>query len=66
MTETVITKYLHLKTLDLLNQLANSIHDRESPNLNQFFFSIDDIKVCEQFLKSMLLEYEFELSMLED
>ncbi len=65
MTDQVIAQYLHLKALDLLNKLANSIHDRESPNLNQFFFSVDDIKVCEQWLKTMLLEYELELSLLE-
>ncbi len=64
MTNDTIGSYIHLKAIDLLNKLANSIHDRESPNLNQFFFSVDDIKVCEEFLKLLLIDYELELEII--
>jgi len=39
----------------LLERLANSIHDRD-PNSNQFCFNIAEIQVTEQWLKELIRE----------
>ena len=47
---------LHAKSQQLLETLANSIHDREPKNLNPFFFNINEIHVAEKWLNDFIRE----------
>lgn len=47
---------LHAKSQDLLETLANSIHDRDPKNPNPFFFNIADIHKTEQWLTDFIQE----------
>lgn len=47
---------LHAKSHDLLETLANSIHDREPKNLNPFFFNISEIQTAERWLLNFVRE----------
>lgn len=47
---------LHAKSQDLLETLANSIHDRDPKNLNPFFFNIAEIQVAEKWLRDFIKE----------
>lgn len=47
---------LHKKSLQLLEKLANSIHDREPKNLMPFFFNIAEINVAEEWLREFVKE----------
>lgn len=47
---------LHAKSQQLLETLANSVHDRDPKNLNPFFFSIAEIQVAERWLKDFMDE----------
>ena len=42
---------LHDKALNLLNMLANSIHDRNPNTLAPFFFSTNEIQLVEDWLR---------------
>ncbi len=45
---------LHVKSQELLEALANSIHDRDPKNPNPFFFSISEIHVAEAWLQRFI------------
>jgi hypothetical protein len=47
---------LHAKSQDLLETLANSIHDREPKSLSPFFFNINEIHVAEKWLNDFIKE----------
>lgn len=47
---------LHAKSQQLLETLANSIHDRDPKNLTPFFFNIAEIHAAEQWLKDFVKE----------
>lgn len=47
---------LHVKSQQLLETLANSIHDREPKSLTPFFFNIAEIHVAEQWLQDFVKE----------
>ncbi len=47
---------LHVKSQQLLEALANSVHDREPKNTNPFFFNIADIQVAEKWLEDFIKE----------
>jgi hypothetical protein len=47
---------LHGKALQLLEALANSIHDREIKSPNPFFFSGHEIEVAEKWLLEFMRE----------
>jgi hypothetical protein len=47
---------LHAKSQQLLESLANSIHDREPKSTNPFFFNINEIHVAEKWLKEFIEE----------
>jgi hypothetical protein len=47
---------LHAKSQQLLETLANSIHDREPKSTNPFFFNINEIHVAEKWLNEFLKE----------
>lgn len=49
---------LHAKSQDLLETLANSIHDRDSKSTNPFFFNINELQVAEQWLLNFVQEIE--------
>lgn len=51
---------LHAKSQDLLETLANSVHDRDPKNPNPFFFNINELQVAELWL------IEFKKEVLED
>lgn len=47
---------LHAKSQQLLEALANSVHDREPKSTNPFFFNIAEIHVAEQWLRDFIKE----------
>lgn len=47
---------LHAKSQQLLETLANSIHDREPKSLSPFFFNIAEIHAAEQWLRDFVKE----------
>lgn len=47
---------LSAKSQQLLETLANSIHDRDPKNPNPFFFNIAEIQAAEIWLKQFLEE----------
>ena len=47
---------LHAKSQQLLEALANSIHDRDPKCLNPFFFNITEIHVTERWLSDFIAE----------
>lgn len=52
---------LNFLSSQLLERLANSIHDRDSNN-KQFCFSINEIHVVEDWLNSFLEEFKKKLN----
>lgn len=47
---------LHAKSQQLLEALANSIHDRDPRSLDPFFFNIAEIHVAEAWLSEFVKE----------
>lgn len=47
---------LHTKSQQLLETLANSVHDRDPKNPQPFFFNIADIQVAEKWLQEFIRE----------
>ena len=47
---------LHIKSQELLETLANSIHDRDPKNPNPFFFNIAEIQAAEKWLSEFIKE----------
>ena len=47
---------LYTKSQQLLETLANSIHDRESKNPNPFFFTIAEMHITEKWLTDFIQE----------
>ncbi len=47
---------LHVKSQQLLESLANSIHDRDPKQTNPFFFNIAEIQVSEKWLEEFIKE----------
>ncbi len=47
---------LHAKSQQLLETLANSIHDREPKSTNPFFFNIAEIQAAEKWLEEFIKE----------
>jgi hypothetical protein len=48
---------IHAKSLELLEALANSVHDRDLKSLNPFFFNISDTHVAEKWLKEFIKDF---------
>lgn len=46
----------YVKSQQLLETLANSIHDREGKTENPFFFSINEVHAAERWLKELMEE----------
>lgn len=49
---------LYAKSQQLLESLANSIHDREPKTLEPFCFSMQEIYLTERWLKGLMQEIE--------
>lgn len=47
---------LHAKSQQLLETLANSVHDRDPKSTNPFFFNMADIHAAEEWLKNFVKE----------
>lgn len=47
---------IHAKSQELLEILANSIHDRDPKNLNPFFFNIAEVHATEKWLAEFIKE----------
>jgi len=47
---------LHAKSQDLLETLANSIHDRDLKNQNPFCFNINELQIAEKWLQEFIRE----------
>jgi len=48
---------IHEKSVQLLEKLANSIHEREHKNLDPFFFSTKEVHLTEEWIEQFMLEY---------
>lgn len=51
---------LHAKSQQLLETLANSIHDREPKTTSPFFFTIAEIHAAEKWLTGFIQEIKQE------
>jgi hypothetical protein len=51
-----MTVDLHAKSHDLLETLANSIHDRDPKSLTPFFFNVTEIHIAEKWLSEFIKE----------
>ena len=51
---------LYVKSQQLLETLANSIHDREPKSPNPFFFKIEDVHAAEKWLNDFIREIKKE------
>lgn len=49
---------LYSKSQQLLESLANSIHDRDQKSINPFCFSINEIHLTEKWLSDLIKEVE--------
>jgi hypothetical protein len=49
---------LHAKSQQLLEALANSVHDRDPKSTEPFFFNISDVHVAEQWLTEFIKEVQ--------
>lgn len=49
---------LYAKSQQLLESLANSIHDREPKSLEPFCFSMQEIHLTEKWLSGLIREIE--------
>lgn len=47
---------LYVKSQQLLEALANSIHDREQKSNTPFFFNIQEVHIAERYLKELIKE----------
>ena len=47
---------IYEKSVQLLERVANSVHDREPKNPNLFTFSLREIHIVEAWLKELLKE----------
>jgi hypothetical protein len=47
---------VNFKAVELLNNIANSIHDREVKNANPFCFSANEVKITEQWINELIRE----------
>jgi len=51
---------LEEKAKELLNQVANSLYDRDSSKLGTLFFNANEISIVERFLRDLLLENDLQ------
>ncbi len=51
---------LHFKSQQLLEALANSIHDRDRGNSNPFCFNLSEVHVVERWLQEFISEIKLE------
>ena len=47
---------IHAKSVQLLERVANSVHDRDPKNPNLLTFSLSEIHIVEEWLKELLKE----------
>ncbi len=47
---------IYAKSVQLLERVANSVHDRDPKNLNLLTFSLNEIHIVEEWLKELLIE----------
>ncbi len=55
---------LHVKSQELLEALANSIHDRAQKGLSPFCFTINEVHLCEEWLKQFSCEVRQDCTLL--
>lgn len=46
------------KSTSLLNNLANSLYERDPSNPKPVFFNIKEIQLVEEFLKDLIKDYD--------
>lgn len=51
---------IYAKSVQLLERVANSVHDRDPKNPNILTFSISEIHIVENWIKELLKEIEQE------
>jgi len=47
---------LHAKAIQLLERIANSVHERDPKNANLMCFSTTEVQLAERWLKDFLME----------
>lgn len=47
---------IHEKSSELLERIANSVYDRDTSNPNPLFFSMNEIKIVEDFIRDLFKE----------
>ena len=52
----LMTIDIHAKSVQLLERVANSVHDRDPKNPNLLTFSLSEILIVEEWLKELLKE----------
>lgn len=56
----------YAKSVELLERIANSVHERDPKNPNPLFFSSSEIQVSEQWLKEFSKELQEDCICLEN
>ena len=49
---------IYAKSVQLLERVANSLHEREPKNPNLLFFSGNEVQVVEEWMRELLMELE--------
>lgn len=47
---------LYAKAVQLLEKIANSVHERDPKNINLLCFSVSEVQVVEEWLKEFIEE----------
>lgn len=49
---------IYFKSVQLLERVANSVHERDPKNPNLLFFSTSEVQVVEDWIRELLAELE--------
>ncbi len=49
---------IYAKSVQLLERVANSVHEREPKNANLLFFNANEVQVVEEWIKELLTEID--------
>ena len=47
---------LYAKSVELLEQIANSVHERDPKNANLLFFSVNEVQLVKEWLRDFLID----------
>lgn len=49
---------IYAKSVQLLERIANSVHERDQKNQNLLFFSANEVQIVEKWLSELIEELE--------